>query len=101
MFFSDDDLSLELLGVFKINRGTIKRKSFNNRSYDSLSIRLNGSCRFIFQKEKCDIKPNEILYLPMKEKYTQETDGETVIAIHFINSSYNSISISYLSLINI
>ena len=39
MFFSESDLSIELLGVFKINRDKYDHKSFENRGYDILSFR--------------------------------------------------------------
>ena len=89
MFFSNDEISFELLGVFKINRSAFKRNSRNYRVYDSISLRTKGKGRFDFSGESLTVERGELLYLPMNAKYTQSTKGETVIAVHFINYSYN------------
>lgn len=102
MFFPNDTAFLELLGVFKIDRGEIKRKSTDNRIYDSLSFRMSGSCCFSFNGEKYYVGSNEALYIPANASYTQHTTGESVIAIHFINHSYTpSRKIEIMSIENI
>ena len=88
MFFAETQLSLELLGIFKINRGIGARNSFD-RSYDSISIRLDGKARFESGGTEFDVGIGDVLYLPKNRSYRQETEGETVLAIHFINYSFS------------
>ena len=89
MFFSENELSLELLGVFKIKREVFSLKSNNSRNYDSLSIRLCGRGVFKTENSKISVKRGEIIYIPKNSQYTQNTSGESVIAIHFINYTFN------------
>ena len=88
MFFSSEDLSLEILGVFKLNRTNVSHETFGTRSYDSISIRLSGCGHFETSDCAFDVKNGDVLYLPGNEMYRQNTDGETVIAVHFINNSF-------------
>lgn len=88
MFFSKNDISAELLGVFKIKRENFNHHSFGGRAYDSLSIRLAGSAKFKTEKEAFNIKKGDILYIPKGADYKQTAEEETVIAIHFINYSH-------------
>lgn len=88
MFFSESDISLELLGVFKIKREEHFSKISHERNYDIISVRLSGKCNFQ-AKERCfSSKKGDILYLPKTLEYSQETNGESIIAIHFINYSF-------------
>ena len=88
MFFAESELSLELLGIFKIKRDAGARESFD-RSYDSISIRLDGSAKFKSGGAEFEVGRGSVLYLPQNKSYSQETDGETVLAIHFINYSFS------------
>lgn len=88
MFFSESDLSIELLGVFKINRDKYDHKSFENRGYDILSFRLKGRGKFITKNETITVKPGDVLYIPKNTEYHQKSSDETVIAVHFINYSF-------------
>lgn len=90
MFFSENELSLELLGVYKLKRKVSKHRSYNNRSYDSISIRLNGMGNFETKNKTFSVKRGDILYLPKNCEYTQHTSGETIISIHFINYTFNT-----------
>ncbi len=85
MFFSNDQVSLDLLGVFKIRRDSVKRNSIEDRIYDSISIRLSGCGHFVTENENFSVKRGDLLYIPMTVSYSQSTAGENVIAIHFIN----------------
>lgn len=89
MFFSNDQVSLDLLGVFRIRRNSVKRTSIENRNYDSISIRLSGCGHFVTENEKYSVKKGDLLYIPMTASYSQSTSGEGVIAIHFINYTAN------------
>lgn len=88
MFFSDNNIALELLGVFKIKRQKLSRKSIDNRIYDSISIRLWGKGQINCEGKVYDVSPKELLYLPMNASFYQTTQGEEVIAIHFINYTH-------------
>ena len=90
MFLSNDELTLELIGIFKIKRTQISQHSDGFRSYDSLSIRLSGESEFKFNNKSEKVTPNNLLYLPHNAKYSQKTSSETIIAIHFINYSHSS-----------
>ena len=63
MFFGENEISLELLGVFKIKREAFNHKSFTSRSYDSLSIRLSGSGKFETKNKTISAKKGDILFL--------------------------------------
>lgn len=89
MFFSQTELSLELLGIFKIKREKGEQKSAKPRSYDALSIRLSGSALFKTESKKIKAEPGGVLYIPKNELYSQCTDGETILVIHFFNYSFN------------
>ena len=90
MFFSENDLSIELLGVFKINRSVYDHKSFEGRGYDILSIRLKGKGKFKTKNDALSVKKGDILYIPKNTVYHQQSSDETVIAVHFINYSFKS-----------
>ncbi|MBQ4119637.1 MAG: AraC family transcriptional regulator [Clostridia bacterium] len=89
MFFAENELSLELLGIFKISRKTEKVQKSHSRNYDSISLRLSGSGKFKTADKSFTVRKGDILYLPKNADYTQKTDGEKLIAIHFINYSFN------------
>lgn len=89
MFFAENELSLELLGVFKISRKTERVQKSHPRNYDSISLRLSGSGKFQTEAKAFTVRKGDVLYLPKNADYTQRTEGEKLIAIHFINYSFN------------
>ncbi len=99
MFFAENELSIELLGVFKIKRASFKHKSFSNRAYDSISVRIDGNAEFETNEKNISVKKGDLLFIPSKANYVQTSSDETVIAIHFINySNQNYDKIECLSL---
>lgn len=50
MFFKENELILELLGVFKITRNQFFHESIDGRAYDCLGFRLEGNCNFKHKK---------------------------------------------------
>lgn len=88
MFFQQDDLAADLLGVFKIQRGVFSHRSHDGRSYDTLSLRLSGSSEFKSGSNALTVSRGDVLYIPKNVQYQQYTAEETVIAIHFINNSF-------------
>lgn len=89
MFFAENELSLDLSGVFKISRKTEKTQKSHPRNYDSISLRLSGSGKFKTESKAFTVRKGDVLYLPKNAAYTQKTEGEKLIAIHFINYSFN------------
>ena len=89
MFFSENDISLDLLGVFKIKREAFSLKSAVARNYDSISTRLSGRGVFETDTGRLSVKKGDLLYIPKSAKYNQSTSSETVIAVHFINYTFN------------
>lgn len=88
MFFAQNEISFELLGVFKIKRGEFQLKSAVKRSYDSISLRLEGRGYFKTESRDLTVKKGDLLYSPKTAVYSQKTAGETLIAIHFINYTF-------------
>ena len=87
MLLSDRGISLELLGVFKISRNKYVNIRSHTRIYDTISIRLSGSCDFKIQKDNFSVSRGKLLYLPKNVEYQQSTENETLVAIHFNNYS--------------
>ena len=89
MFFAENDVTVELLGVFKLTRKEFSLKKAAERNYDSLSIRTEGKGHFKTETERLTVRKGDLLYIPKTASYSQQTSGETLIAIHFINYSFN------------
>ena len=90
MLFKENAISIELLGVFKINRKKYINIKSHARSYDTLSMRLSGSGHFKTQKDDFSVSTGELLYLPKSVEYQQHSEDESLIAIHFINYSFDT-----------
>lgn len=88
MFFSENELSLELIGAFKITRGEFSIKTPKVRDYDSLSIRLCGSGVFTVGADEYTVSRGDVLYMPKNASYEYRTENETIIALHFLNYSF-------------
>lgn len=86
MFFAENDITLELLGVFKLTRGAGRHQSCDRRHH-SLAMRTRGSGHFLSDGKTHQVKTGDLLYMPHTVSYTQSTDGESLIAIHFLNYS--------------
>lgn len=84
MFFSESELTLELLGIYKIHRDNLSRQSTPERSYDSLSARISGQGTLRVEKKTYTLQRGDLLYIPQNTNYYQQTQRETIIAIHFI-----------------
>ncbi|MBP3375354.1 MAG: helix-turn-helix transcriptional regulator [Clostridia bacterium] len=92
MFFKENAISIELLGVFKISRRKYVNYKAHSRSYDTLSIRLSGNSQFKTQKDDFSVTQGKLLYLPKNVEYQQMSEDETLIAIHFINYSSDTLA---------
>lgn len=87
MFFQEEDMNIELIGVFKLKREKGMHNSTSDRYYESLSMRISGGGVFSSKNKQYSVGQKEILYLPQSTSYSQSTKGETIIAIHFMNNS--------------
>ena len=99
MLFKENAISVELLGVFKINRKKYVNIKSHARSYDTLSLRLSGSGFFKTQKDNFSVSRGKLLYLPKSVEYQQHSEDETLIAIHFIN--YSSDTVQFAEVIDV
>ncbi len=90
MFFSENELSLELIGVFKLSRKNYHKQASHSRNYDSVSIRMSGAGNFKAKDMSFSVRKGDVLYIPKNLEYSQTTHGETIFAIHFINYSFSS-----------
>ena len=88
MFFSENNLSLELTGVFKLDRQNYTKLSSHARNYDSISIRLSGTGSFRTGDTSFSVSKGDVLYIPQNLEYSQTSRGETIFALHFINYSF-------------
>ena len=98
MFFGESKHALSLLGVFRLERGECQFDSYNDRSYDSISIRESGCAVFQTSGQSCKVDTNSLLYIPQITPYSQSTQGETIYAIHFVNYSKRGATLEHFSL---
>ena len=96
MFFAEDDLHLQIIGVFKIVRGSANFAT-SKRTYHVLSQRISGKAEVFFREDAYSLKEGDILYLPPNIDYSQSTEGETVIAVHMNIVGYEGKEINVLS----
>ena len=82
MFFERTDCAVSLLGVFRLSRGQYRNDSTNNRAYDTISVRKEGTATFQSGGEHIFVEPGDVLYIPEKAQYTQQTEGELLYAVH-------------------
>ena len=87
MFFQRNDITADLLGIFKIQRGAFSHHSFDQRAYYTLSLRLSGSSQFKSGEQVLSVQSGDVLYVPPNAQYQQDTTGETLIVVHFINNA--------------
>ncbi len=88
MFFAETDLSLELLGVFMLERKGGTQQSNEIRNHDSISIRLSGQGTIRYEDTQITAEQGDVLYIPANVQYSQSTPGEVTLMVHFINYSY-------------
>lgn len=84
MFLGKDDYLITLLGVFLLKRDKSRHDSFPYY-YDTFGVRIAGGCTFTVNKTTTKVHQGDIVYLPRNMNYSQHTEGETVVAIHFLN----------------
>lgn len=90
MFFAENELSLELIGVFKLSRENYQKLTSHIRNYDSISIRVSGTGNFKTEDALFSVKKGDVLYIPKNLRYSQTSHSETIYAVHFINYSFSA-----------
>lgn len=83
MLFFDENIPIKFLGAFDVTREAGWIYTENRNSYYSLSIRLNGSTNFYIENQVIHTAVNDILMIPPNLNYSQHTEGERILAIHF------------------
>lgn len=81
--FYNDDLNIEILDVFYLNRR--KSKYYTpKRPFHILTKRIKGYTDMTFEDTSFRISTNHLLYIPANTEYTRQSyDDEEIIAIHF------------------
>ena len=97
--FIDENPVFEILEVLKEKR---EKRCFKTkkRNVNVISCRIDGSA--VFNCNKTDIKVNsgDVLYIPQKIEYSQETIGETIIAVHLKIYSGTTAQIEHINVKN-
>lgn len=81
MFFSETGYLMKISGVYRFRRNA-DRHATSPRDVCVLSYRLRGSARFLRDGAVWIANPDNLIFLPPKIAYQQESDGEDVIAVH-------------------
>ena len=82
MFFAETEISLEFLGVFKIKREKSEEKTFFPRTYDALSIRLDGSACFETENGEMTVKPGDKVIAAKYSGTDVKIDDEEYSVLH-------------------
>lgn len=82
MFFEHDGLGLEILDIFFINRKNELIWNTSNRPFSVISFRLSGTAHLYQDDTVYSLDDTNILYIPKLCAYSQETPGESIVAIH-------------------
>lgn len=82
MFFYQENIPVRFLGAYNLYRdkGYIHTA---RKSYYSLSIRVEGETEFTIDKQTLSAKRGEIVLIPPNIIYSQYTEGEQILAVHF------------------
>lgn len=79
--FIDENPVFEILEVLKEKR---EKRCFKTkkRNVNVISCRTEGRAEFYCNEINIPVKSGDVLYIPEQIEYSQETNGETIIAIH-------------------
>ena len=81
--FNQENMVVELLDIIRFNRDKIIYDT-KKRNFCVLSMRIHGSARFFYEDQIYEVKKGDLLYIPANICYSQATEGEEVIAVHFV-----------------
>lgn len=74
--------SIQLIGVYDI-RHTKKAWETEERSFSVFSYRLSGHSVFRIEGTEISVGAGDLIYIPEGITYSQESEGDHIIAIHF------------------
>jgi len=80
MNFSEKELLFTIEGVYRIKRDACKIET-EQKSCSVLSYRLDGSSTFLLKNDTFSLHKGDVLFIPENATYSQETEGEEIIAI--------------------
>ena len=83
VMFEYDDLNIEILNIFLINRD---RCEFNTpkRPFHILTKRISGYSDMFFGNRRFSLDANSIFYIPSDTEYYRKSYGhEVIVAVHF------------------
>ena len=83
MVFFREDLEIQLLGVYLLERSPVEY-STEKRNFHVLSHRLKGCAEMVYQGRRIPVGRGDVLYIPSNVAYSQRTQGETLIAVHLL-----------------
>lgn len=97
MFFNCEDMSINILGVFKLN--WYKRdKCSRSRPFHALSFRIRGNSTMIsLDGSQIQFKTNDIAFVPAMHLYRQKALQEELYVIHFTCDQITETEIKKLS----
>lgn len=83
VIFYSDDLQIEIIDVFHINR-TKEKYHTPKRPFHILTKRISGCSDMTFPKTNIEATPSDLLYIPANIEYSRRSyEDEEIIAIHF------------------
>lgn len=97
--FIDENPVFEISEVLKEKRESRRFKT-KKRNINVISCRVEGSAVFNCNETTMEVKPGDVLYIPQKIEYSQETSGETIIAVHLKIHSGMTAQIEHINVKN-
>lgn len=96
MIMHNDIISYKILDVGFLNRNEIKINT-KNKSCHALSCRIDGSAMFKANDVTYNVMMGDIIYIPKGANYSQHTEGEKIIFIHFDAFGNTATEIQHIS----
>ena len=77
-----DNINLEIIDVMRFER---KRMTFDTfkRDFSVISCRIKGTAEFMYHNEVTLASPAKCVYIPANIDYTQKSEDEEIICVHF------------------
>ncbi len=96
MYFADDDLMPEIIGVYKVYR---ENKSWYSpkRNFSVLSFHFCGKTEIIYKGTTYKISKNNLIYIPENIEYYQYSENNLLMPIHFKENCCRSDEIEIIS----
>lgn len=88
MIYNYDNLNFNILTVEKISH-TNKSFTVKERPYAALSLRLNGTSRFIINNKHFETSGGDVFFIPANVAYQVDYSSSEIIVIHLLDCDYN------------